>query len=28
VGHISGKELTRSALVVQLIGDLFEHIQQ
>jgi hypothetical protein len=28
VGNISGQELTRSALVVQLIGDLFEHIQQ
>ncbi len=27
VGNISGQELTRSALVVQLIGDLFEHIQ-
>jgi hypothetical protein len=26
VGNISGQELTRSALVVQLIGDLFEHI--
>lgn len=28
VGNISGQELTRSALVVQLIGDLFEHIKQ
>jgi hypothetical protein len=28
IGNISGQELTRSALVVQLIGDLFEHIQQ
>ena len=28
VGSLSGQELTRSALVVQLIGDLFEHIQQ
>ena len=28
VGNISGQDLTRSALVVQLIGDLFEHIQQ
>jgi hypothetical protein len=27
VGNISGQELTRSVLVVQLIGDLFEHIQ-
>ena len=26
VGNISGQDLTRSALVVQLIGDLFEHI--
>ncbi|MEI8401616.1 MAG: hypothetical protein WCG12_12500 [Alcaligenaceae bacterium] len=27
VGNISGQELTRSVLVVQLIGDLFEYIQ-
>jgi hypothetical protein len=26
VGNISGQDLTRSALVVQLLGDLFEHI--